>query len=249
MQITYSVLATGARQALGRDFRRLNATTNGLLSELGTQRAPTYPGGLSLRELARAEHAAVTDGISAASEKISTYQAADSALARLHGKLASMRDIVDDAALNDHKPKTLRKLDKEFQALAEEVREILAETTDDGTPLLSGYDAVVAMNLDHVTGLSMTDLPEGASATMTLALADVTGARGKLVSMTTSVGNTIDDLQDHMADLSSFEYRVTSAEAAMEVMRSLVDQLLTRISESLSAQANCSPWAVSSLVP
>jgi flagellin-like hook-associated protein FlgL len=238
MQITYGLLAMGTAQALRRDFRSLNATTNGLLSDLGIHRAPVSPGGLSLRELARAESTVTNEAIATANEKISTYQAADSALSTLHEKLASMRDIVDDVTFNHYKPKELRDKDEQYQALVAEVEDLLATATEDGTPLLTGYGGVVSLNLDDVTSLSMTALPEGATTTLTLALADVTGARGRVASMTTTAQNTIANLEDHAAELTSFEYRITNAQAAMAVMQSLSERLIQRISESLSAQAN-----------
>jgi len=248
MRVSYSLLAMGARQSLNRDFRVLSSTTNTLLADLGVPRASRDPAGLSLNDLAAAEQAAVSQGISVANDQISSYQVADEALANLHTTLQTMRDIVEDVALNSYSEEELAAKDDEYQELVEQVTGILADTAYEGTSLLSGYDAVVSLDLNAVTDMSMTALPTGAMTTASLAVASVTGARSELTVATTSAENTIEDLQDHAEAVTAFESRVSTASSALAVLESLMTQLAAEMSAALSAQANASPWTASELL-
>jgi len=248
VRITYDLLAMSARQTLNRDFRTLNAKTNDVLANVGIYRSSTNASTSSLSNLVHLETAAINNGISVANDRISSYQVADEGLADLHATLLSMRDIVEDVALGKYKKKQLAAKDEEYQALVEDVNDILADTEYGGKKLLTGYDAVVSLNLDAVTDLSMKALPDGALATVSLAIADVTGARNELVMAATAAQSTISQLEEQADEVTDFESRVSGALAAMAVVEALMDQFMTELSEVLSAQANTSPWSVSQLL-
>ena len=244
MRITYDLLAMAARQTLNRDFRTLNAKTNDVLANVGIHRSSTNPSASSLSSLIGIETAAINNGIRVANDLISSYQVADEALVDLHATLESMRDIVEDVALGNYKKKQLAAKDEEYQALVEDVRSILADSEYGGKKLLSGCDAVVSLNLDAVTDMSMEALPDGAMATASLAIAGVTGARNELVLATTAAQSAITELEEQADEVTDFESRVSNALSAMAVVEALMEQLATQMSELLSAQAHSSPWSV-----
>jgi flagellin-like hook-associated protein FlgL len=248
VRITYDLLAMSARQTLNRDFRTLNAKTNDVLANVGIYRSSTNASASSLSNLVRLETAAINNGIRVANDRISSCQVADEGLADLHATLLSMRDIVEDVALGKYKKKQLAAKDEEYQALVEDVNDILADTEYGGEKLLSGYDAVVSLNLDAVTDLSMKALPDGALATVSIAIADVTGARNELVMAATAAQSTMSQLEEQADEVTDFEARVSGALAAMAVVEALMEQLTTQLSDMLSAQANTSPWSVSRLL-
>lgn len=248
MQISYSTLAMATKGAMNRDFRTLNTATNRLLSELDVYRGPSNPAGASLSNLAASEGRAIRDGLAVANGLITACQAADSALATIHGKLSSMREIVDDVALGEYTQEELEAKDELFQAVVAEVEDILAEAEHDGTALLTGYGALVRVNLDSVTSMAMTDLPEGATATMTLAMSDITAARASVASTTTGLGETIDELNSQAEKVTSFEVRVFSSERALEVVRDLTVQFVSSIATARTAQPAPSPWSATALM-
>ena len=248
MQISYSVLAMGTRQQLNRDFRAVNSATNRILADLGIQRMSTDPSGLSLGNLADAEEAAVNAGLSAANDMISSYQVADEALAGLKGTLESMREIVEDAALGNHTEEELAVMDAEYGTLAEQAQGVLEDTEFNGEKLLSGYDAVVTIDISAATDLSMAELPEGALAGLSKAIAAVGGARNELNASTVRVQNVIEGLQAQAEEVSSFQSRIATAESALAVLEALRSQLAANASAALSAQANASSRSASALL-
>ena len=248
MRITYDLLAMTARQTLNRDFRTLNAKTNNVLANVGIYRSSTNPSASTLSSLVGLETAAINNGISVANDLISSYQVADDALVDVRATLESMRDIVEDVALGNYKKKELKAKDEEYQALVEDLAGILADTEYGGKKLLSGYDAVVSLNLNAVMDMSMTALPDGAPASLSIAIASVTGARNELVLATTTAQSTITELEEQADQVTNFESRVSGALAAMSVVEALMEQFMTGLSDVLSAQANSSPWTVSQLL-
>jgi len=248
MQISYSVLAMGTRQQLNRDFRAVNSATNRILADLGIQRMSTDPSGLSLGNLADAEEAAVNAGLSAANDMISSYQVADEALAGLKGTLESMREIVEDAALGNHTEEELAVMDAEYGTLPEQAKGVLEDTEFNGEKLLSGYDAVVTIDISAATDLSMAELPEGALAGLSKAIAAVGGARNELNASTVRVQNVIEGLQAQAEEVSSFQSRIATAESALAVLEALRSQLAANASAALSAQANASSRSASALL-
>lgn len=248
MQISYSLLALGARQQLNRDFRAVNSATNRILADLGIQRMSTDPSGLSLGNLADAEEAAVNAGLSAANDMISSYQVADEALAGLKGTLESMREIVEDAALGDHTEEELAVMDAEYGTLAEQAQGVLEDTEFNGEKLLSGFTAVVTIDISAATDLSMAELPEGALAGLSKAIAAVGGAQNELSVSTVRVQNVIEGLQAQAEEVSSFQSRIATAESALAVLEALRNQLAANVSAALSAQANASSRSASALL-
>lgn len=248
MQISLDLLAMGTRQSLIRDYRSLNATTRSLLATVGLHAAGAVTGGTSLAEIAQAEADTVSLAITTANRSLAMNDTADAALADIHEKLATMRDLVEDAALTEHTAGELEALNDEYQALAEEVTDILADTEYEGTELFNVYGAPVTLDLDDVTDLDLRDLPDGAMSTLSLAMVDVTAARGDLEISTRQLGLSIEDLTDHADEVADFGWRVSSAETALAIVESVTNDLLESFSQAVTTQANSSPWTAVQLL-
>jgi len=240
MRITYGLIAMTATNTLNRAFRGLNNTTNSLLSDAGAARAASNPANSVLGNLVDADIAAISSGVTTANSAISANQTADSALDSIETKLGSMRDLVEDVELEDLTQPQIEAKDAEYQTLADEVVAILEDTTYGDEALLSGRDPLVMLNLDPVTDMSLTDLPEDALYTLDRAVVDVGLAKVDLATDTNDLTNAIDALQDHSEDLTAFASRLTTAQAAMDVLRSITSEFLSQFATILSAQANTS---------
>ena len=238
---TYEYIAGVTRYGLNYDFVNLNRTTNSLLSEVGTYRAGSNPAPGVLANLADADIAAVNQGITQANTSISMSQTAEGAIDQIVAKLRDMRDLAQDVALGGLEEQEIADKDEQYQALAAEVVSLIEDTACDGAAVLSGPDAVVLLDLDDVTGMSLTDLPDGATGMLSAAIVDVGLAQNGLVADRNRLTGVAGQLQTHRENLTSFESRLGGVQDALDVLRSVTAQMTENLLAAVSAETNVSP--------
>ena len=248
MQITYGLMAMGARQTLNRDYRVLNSRTNQVLTNVGIYRASGNPSSGSLTDLASVETAAVNNGIRVANDLITSYQVADDALVNIKSALEDMQEIVEDVAMNDLTAEEIATKDAEYQTLAGQVTAILQDTEFEDKALLSGFDPVVSLDLNAIVDMEMDNLPTNALSSMTSAIASIGGARNELVMAATTASSAITELQGQALEVTEFGYRVSNTLSAIAVVEALMETMNDSMSRSLSAQSNASPWRAEQLL-
>ena len=248
MLTRFGQIAAGTRQSFNRTYDGLNKTTNSLLGDLGISRGGTNSANAVLGDLTEVEITTVAGAITDATTSISKNQTASAALDELHDKLGEMRQLVEDVALGDLKPKDVRLKDEEYQVLAGEVASLMEDTEYDGTKLLTGSTAVVQLNLDQITSMSLTDLSDDAMGTISIGMGEVTGSKAELDFETNAVVAAISDLEGHADDLKAFESRLDTAGGAMAVLELVTKQFFQDVFTSLSAQAKASSSTASKLL-
>lgn len=94
--------------------------------------------GLAIRELMRADIAALTQGQRNANDAISMIQVADSAFTIIDEKLTRMKELAEQAATGTYDSVQRLVIDSEFQAMGEEIDRIAHATDFNGIKLLDG---------------------------------------------------------------------------------------------------------------
>ena len=94
--------------------------------------------GLAIRELMRADTAALGQGARNANDAISLIQTADGALAIIDEKLIRMKELAEQAAIGTYDSIQCLIIDNEFQQMALEIDRIANSTEFNGVKLLDG---------------------------------------------------------------------------------------------------------------
>jgi len=232
----YSRLAASTASVLTSAYNTLNRTTNSLLASLDILRGRTTPTIISIDDLVAEDVADISDAIATATETIGRNQAADAALATVHNKLEAMRDLVQDVALGTLTEAEVAGKDAEYQTLADEVSALLEDTVYEAVPVLSGADAVTALSLSDITGMSLTDLPDGALGDIGTAITDAGLARTELATDVSQRTATVAALEAQSAQLADLSARVTTAQEALGMLRSTTRLIWTQMNAALAAQ-------------
>ena len=117
--------------ALGTSVRRLS-------SGLRITTAADDAAGLAIRELMRADVAALNQGVRNANDAISLIQTADGALSVIDEKLIRMKELAEQAATGTYNSDQRLIIDSEYQAMASEITRIANATDFNGIYLLNG---------------------------------------------------------------------------------------------------------------
>jgi flagellin len=137
---------------LNRHYSALQTSTQRLSSGLRVNSAADDAAGLAIRELMRADIAAMNQGIRNANDAISLLQTADGALGIIDEKLIRMKELAEQAATGTYDSTQRLMIESEYQAMASEITRIANATNFNGVKLIDG-----SLSGSHVgTGLKST---------------------------------------------------------------------------------------------
>ncbi len=152
--INHNLMAQNAATNLGRSFTELTTSVRRLSSGLRIGTAADDAAGLAIRELMRADIAALNQGVRNANDAISMIQTADGALQVIDEKLIRMKELAEQAATGTYNSDQRLIIDSEYQAMASEISRIANATDFNGVYLLNG-------NLSSTTHDGSTLTPTG----------------------------------------------------------------------------------------
>jgi flagellin len=122
---------------LDKHYSELSRSVRRLSSGLRVGTAADDAAGLAIRELMRADIAAVNQGIRNANDAISMIQTVDGALSIIDEKLIRMKELAEQAATGTYNSDQRLMIDSEFQAMAAEIDRIANATDFNGVHLLN----------------------------------------------------------------------------------------------------------------
>ena len=232
----YHQVSAATACVLNSAYAALNRTTNGLLGSLGVYRFAGRSTLTSMDDLVDQDVGVITDAIETANDAIGATTTADDALATIDGYLSRMADLAGAVVYGTLSEARVAARGAEYQTLAGQVAALLSDTAYDGTPVLSGADAEVTLDLADVTGMALTAMPDGAMASLATAITDVGLARGELAAETATLTETVTGLQDQSSQLAALSARVATTTEALGVLRSTTHLIVTQITAALTAQ-------------
>ncbi len=127
-----------AARNLGLSYDNLSASVRKLSSGLRVGTAADDAAGLAIRELMRADIAALNQGVRNANDAISLLQTADGALGVIDEKLIRMKELAEQAATGTYNSDQRLMIESEYQAMASEITRIANATDFNGVYLLNG---------------------------------------------------------------------------------------------------------------
>ncbi len=144
--INTNLMALNATRNLSEAYGRLGTSTRRLSSGLRVGTAADDAAGLAIRELMRADIAAMGQGIRNANDAVSMIQTADGALQVIDEKLIRMKELAEQAATGTYNSDQRLIIDSEYQAMASEITRIASATKFNGIYLLNGNLSVSTAN-------------------------------------------------------------------------------------------------------
>ncbi len=138
MVINHNSMATNAANNLNSAYSALSTSTRRLSSGLRIGSAADDAAGLGVRELMRADIAALNQGVRNANDAISLIQTADGALGIIDEKLIRMKELAEQAATGTYDSTQRLMIESEYQAMASEITRIANSTDFNGIHLLNG---------------------------------------------------------------------------------------------------------------
>lgn len=138
ISLNTNMLAANTAGNLKNSYSRLATSVERLSSGLRVNSADDDAAGLAIRELMRADIAALQQGVRNANDAISMIQVADGALAVIDEKLIRMKELAEQAATGTYDSTPRLMIDSEFKAMAEEIDRIAKATDFNGIKLLDG---------------------------------------------------------------------------------------------------------------
>lgn len=136
--INHNLIALTTSNTLNGHYSKLATSVERLSSGLRVNSASDDAAGLAIRELMRADVAAINQGVRNANDAISLIQVADGALAVIDEKLIRMKELAEQAATGTYDSTQRLMIDSEFQAMASEIDRIARATDFNGIKLLDG---------------------------------------------------------------------------------------------------------------
>ncbi len=127
-----------AARNLGISYDNLGDSVRKLSSGLRVGTSADDAAGLAIRELMRADIAALNQGVRNANDAISLIQTADGALGVIDEKLIRMKELAEQAATGTYNSDQRLMIESEYQAMASEITRIANATDFNGVYLLNG---------------------------------------------------------------------------------------------------------------
>ncbi len=151
MYINHNQMSSNVANTLTRHYGNLQTSTQRLSSGMRINSAADDAAGLAIRELMRADIAALNQGVRNANDAISLIQTADGALGVIDEKLIRMKELAEQAATGTYTSDQRLMIESEYQAMASEITRIANATDFNGIHLLNGD--LSSMNYDDRSAL------------------------------------------------------------------------------------------------
>ncbi len=136
--INHNAMALNSANALVRNFTSFSNSMRKLSTGLRVECAADDAAGLAIRELMRADIAALNQGVRNVNDAISLVQTADGAMDIIDAQLIRMKELSEQAATGTYNSVQRLMIDSEYQQLADEITRIADSTDFNGIKLLDG---------------------------------------------------------------------------------------------------------------
>ncbi|MDR1360029.1 MAG: flagellin [Deltaproteobacteria bacterium] len=228
--INHNLMAMNANRNLGIAYNSLATSVRRLSSGLRVSSAADDAAGLAIRELMRAEVAALNQGVRNANDAISLIQTADGALGVIDEKLIRMKELAEQAATGTYNSDQRLMIESEYQAMASEITRIANATDFNGIHLLNGN---LSNDTHNGNGLTSTGKLKVHFGSANDSAEDYYYIRiGTATASALGVGNS--------ADTSMDAYTVSTQSAAQRALVGLQDAIISKdkIRANLGAMQN-----------
>ncbi|MCM3400511.1 flagellin [Oceanobacillus profundus] len=268
MIINHNISALNAHRQLGANQGATQNSLEKLSSGLRINKAGDDAAGLAISEKMRGQIRGLEMASKNAQDGISLIQTAEGALNETHSILQRMRELAVQSSNDTNTDSDRKELQKELEALTEEITRI-SENTEFNTQNLLGGELEVTFHIGanegqsiqlkiddmsasalSIEGLSIESQEDADKAITTIqeAIDTVSGQRSALGAVQNRLEHTINNLGTSAENLTAAESRIRDVDMAKEMMEFTKNNILSQAAQSMLAQANQQPQGVLQLL-
>lgn len=262
MRINNNLMALNAHRQLGINATNQTKSLEKLSSGLRINRAADDAAGLSISEKMRGQIRGLQQAQKNSQDGISLLQTAEGALNEVSSMLTRMKELAVQKENETYNTNDTANIDKELQALIDEIGNIAAKTSFNDKKLLNGDVTTVDIQINHASGdtmsMTMVNLTTSMSSITTAATATLGNiedtieaigtARADLGAYQNRLEHTVNNLGTTTENLTAAESRIRDVDMAKEMMEFTKNNILNQAATAMLAQANMAPQSVLSLL-
>jgi len=275
MIINNNIPALNTHRQMGINQGNMQKSMEKLSSGLRINRAGDDAAGLAISEKMRGQIRGLDQASRNAEDGISLIQTAEGALNETHSILQRMRELAVQSSNDTNTDEDRVELQKEVEALQEEISRIANNTEFNTKKLLngdltnagSGLTFHIGANSGQNIELTISDMTatglgvnsgaisvsgqteaDNAITTINDAIELVSTQRSALGAVQNRLEHTVSNLDNSSENLSAAESRIRDVDMAKEMMEMTKSNILSQASQSMLAQANQQPQSVLQLL-
>ncbi|QBK25345.1 flagellin [Ureibacillus thermophilus] len=269
MRIQHNISALNTHRNLSANNNAAAKNLEKLSSGYKINRAGDDAAGLAISEKMRGQIRGLNMASKNAQDGISLIQTAEGALNETHAILQRMRELAVQSANDTNTQEDRDQLQKEVDALINEITRISTDTEFNTQSLLDGTFTGKIIHIGANTGQTLTvtigtmgatalgvdavDISTQTGANSAIALIDsaikaVSSQRADLGAIQNRLEHTINNLDTTSENLTAAESRIRDVDMAKEMMEFTKNNILLQAAQSMLAQANQQPQGVLQLL-
>lgn len=275
MVVQHNLRAMNSNRMLGLTQASQSKSTEKLSSGYKVNRAADDAAGLAISEKMRRQIRGLTQATANAQDGISAVQTAEGALNEVHDMLQRMNELAVKAANGTNQSEDQSYIQKEVDALVDEIDRVSSTTTFNEKNLLDGSWSTgvdlqvgaegtsqnrisVSINSMSSSGISVNGLKssgvscqsnaQNSISTIKEAIKAVNEQRSNLGAIQNRLEHTINNLDNVVENTTSAESAIRDTDMATEMVKYSNNNILAQAGQAMLAQANQSNQGVLSLL-
>ena len=275
MVVQHNLRAMNSNRMLGLTQASQSKSTEKLSSGYKVNRAADDAAGLAISEKMRRQIRGLTQATANAQDGISAVQTAEGALNEVHDMLQRMNELAVKAANGTNQSEDQSYIQKEVDALVDEIDRVSSTTTFNEKNLLDGSwskgvdlqvgaegtsqnrisvsinsmsSSGISVNGLKSSGVSSQSSAQNSISTIKAAIKAVNEQRSNLGAIQNRLEHTINNLDNVVENTTSAESAIRDTDMATEMVKYSNNNILAQAGQAMLAQANQSNQGVLSLL-
>ncbi len=278
MRINTNINSMRTQEYMRQNQDKMNTSMNRLSSGKSINSAADDAAGLAIATRMRAKEGGLNVGARNTQDAMSALRTGDAALGSVSNILLRMRDLATQASSGTNNDKDIASMDKEYQALAQEIDHIAGKTNFNGNAFLNkgtdGKDITIQLSDASSDTMTIAAIDTKAITTATLATPTATGADkalnaasapAQITALDTAIQNIADaratfgsqlnrldhnlnNVTSQATNMAASASQIEDADMAKEMSNMTKFKILNEAGISMLSQANQTPQMVSKLL-
>ncbi|CRG02626.1 Flagellin [Streptococcus pneumoniae] len=257
---------------------KMNTSMNRLSSGKSINSAADDAAGLAIATRMRAKEGGLNVGARNTQDAMSALRTGDAALGSVSNILLRMRDLATQASSGTNNDKDIKSMNKEYQALAQEINHIADKTNFNGNAFLGGTGGKdITIQLSDASSDTMTikaiqtksittdklavgadpdDAVKNLTATtaateitaLDTAIQEIADARATFGSQLNRLDHNLNNVTSQATNMAASASQIEDADMAKEMSNMTKFKILNEAGISMLSQANQTPQMVSKLL-
>lgn len=274
MRINTNINSMRTQEYMRQNQDKMNTSMNRLSSGKSINSAADDAAGLAIATRMRAKEGGLNVGARNTQDAMSALRTGDAALGSVSNILLRMRDLATQASSGTNNDKDIASMDKEYQALAQEIDHIADKTNFNGNAFLNkgtdGKDITIQLSDASSDTMTIAAIETKKLTTDTLATdgtkkLDATTAAGEITKLDDAIQNIADaratfgsqlnrldhnlnNVTSQATNMAASASQIEDADMAKEMSNMTKFKILNEAGISMLSQANQTPQMVSKLL-